>query len=166
MDSLCEQPRNLEASPRPENPPFNWSECVTSAALLLFMGAVGVSRSGPYAIAIRMYPRTGGGGINLLQKEPEGRPRRLAALDFHPLLLDRATKTPTWSLHMHLWPKPKEHRIIFDTRIRASAPPKQHGKSRALFAGSSSVADANADAKAHAEADEYCRQQLMRPSPF
>lgn len=165
MDSLYEQARLEEPHARLDEQPLSWSEHVIAISLLLFMGSMGVSRYGSYAIAIRMYPRAGGGGINLLQKESDGNHRRIIALDFHPVF-DKKTKARTWNLHAHSWQQPRKHLTIFDSGIEVKkSQPKNLPKSVVAF-GVADNEDKAVNDNISSDVDQYCLQQLLRPNPF
>lgn len=165
MDSLYEQACSEEPNSRLDEQPLSWSDRAMAISLLLFMGMVGVSRSGPYAIAIRMYPRTGGGGINLLQKEPDGTQRRIVGLDFHPVF-DKKAKARTWNLHAHGWQQPRKHLTIFNSGIEAEKTQAKNLPRGLVVLGAANHQDTVVNDRASSHADQYCLQQLLRPSPF
>jgi len=71
-----------------------------SAAFLVSSLAVyGLMRKGNYRLALKFYPSSGGGGLNLYKNE-SGRSTRLFAIDYHPFW-DYQTKQKEWKLHYH-----------------------------------------------------------------
>lgn len=162
MDSLYEHNRRPEPNTNDnikESPP-SWTERVASVSFLLFMGMFGVLRSGAYVIAPRMYPRAGGGGINLLHRETDGKQRRVAAVDFHPVRR-KEDKITTWTVHAHSCRYPRKHLTIFDTGISADkAPPKKMATGLFIFGDEENTSVSSNDL------DAYSMQQVLRPSPF
>lgn len=64
------------------------------------LAAYGLMRRGNYKAALLLYSRTGGGGLNLYKKLPDGKLHRLFAIDYHPIK-DTTTQTNQWRFHYH-----------------------------------------------------------------
>lgn len=164
MDSLYEYSGQRASNLHDEEQSLQGLNRASAISLLFFISILGFSRSGPYMIALRLYPRAGGGGLNVLHKEPEGTHRRVAALDLHPVL-DRKTRQQTWTLHAHHWPNLKKHHTIFNSGIVArkkAMMPNDGG----MVLEDISVLSSVGDGQNPADMEEYMLQRVLRPCPF
>ncbi len=67
--------------------------------LAITIATVALLRRGNYRAALNLYPKTGGGGLNIY-KDQNGRSKRAFAIDYHPFW-DNKTKQYEWKLHYH-----------------------------------------------------------------
>lgn len=76
------------------------SSTALPAAALLLIASCGLIRQGNYRMALRMYPKCGGGGLNVVRLLDNGRMQRCFAIDYHPFW-DKVSKQSRWRLHYH-----------------------------------------------------------------
>lgn len=68
--------------------------------LVLSIATYSLLRKGNYQMAMRLYPNSGGGGLNLYKQKENGRLDRRFAVDYHPFW-DKTTQQHRWKLHYH-----------------------------------------------------------------
>ncbi|CDZ76298.1 hypothetical protein BN59_00565 [Legionella massiliensis] len=77
-----------------------WAQKTLTGFLALSIATYSLLRRGSYQIAMRLYPKTGGGGLNLYKKKDNGQLDRRFAIDYHPFW-DKTTQQKHWKLHYH-----------------------------------------------------------------
>ncbi|MGQ3892656.1 hypothetical protein [Legionella sp. CNM-4043-24] len=78
--------------------------------VILLIASLGLLRGGHYRAALRLYPNSGGGGLNIYKVQDNGQWKRHFAVDYHPFW-DREAKRSLWRLHYHRGETSREMRL-------------------------------------------------------